>query len=193
MVRLSKIYTKTGDDGFTGLVGGERLAKTDPRIEAIGAVDELNAAIGLALACDLPPALSKALGHIQNDLFDLGADLATPGEMDGALRLDPTQTAWLERQIDDLNEGLPPLDSFLLPAGSPPIAHLHFARTMARRAERRIWALIAHVADKTQENAPLNPALGQYLNRLSDYLFVAARKLAQEQGRAVLWQPGQNR
>ncbi len=193
MVRLTKIYTKTGDDGRTGLVGGERVAKTAPRIEAIGVVDELNAAIGLALACDLPPPIANALGRIQNDLFDLGADLATPNEMEGALRLDPAQTTWLERQIDDLNEGLPALTSFLLPSGSPSIAHLHFARTMARRAERRVWALIAHLDDEKPENAKLNPALGQYLNRLSDYLFVAARRLAHEQGREVLWQPGQNR
>jgi cob(I)alamin adenosyltransferase len=193
LVRLTKIYTKTGDEGLTGLVGGERVTKTDPRIEAIGAVDELNASIGLVLACDLPTLITKALGRIQNDLFDLGADLATPGEVDGALRLDPGQTAWLERQIDDLNKGLPTLTSFLLPSGSASLAHLHFARTMARRAERRVWALIAHLANEKPENAKLNPALGQYLNRLSDYLFVAARRLAHDSGREVLWQPGQNR
>ncbi|MGV8840769.1 MAG: cob(I)yrinic acid a,c-diamide adenosyltransferase [Bauldia sp.] len=190
MVALNRIYTRTGDDGTTGLVGNERRSKADPRLEAIGAVDEANAAIGVArLHATATATIDAILSRIQNDLFDLGADLATPvaaGEAGGvALRIAAGQVERLEREIDALNEALEPLRSFVLPGGSPLAAALHVARTAARRAERRMVAL----ADAEPVSLP---AL-HFVNRLSDLLFVAAR-WANDRGAAdVLWVPGQNR
>ena len=189
MVKLNKIYTRTGDAGDTGLVSGARVPKTDARIQAIGSVDELNAAIGLALAAIEDETLSGLLSHIQHDLFDLGADLATPGEMEGALRLDPAQISWLEERMDALNESLPALTSFILPAGGQGPAALHLARAIARRAERDVWRLTESLApDGTKENPVCT-----YLNRLSDFLFIAARHTTLAHGEEVLWQPGKNR
>lgn len=186
MVKLNKIYTRTGDDGTTGLVDGSRRAKHDPRMIAIGEVDEANSAIGLA-AVAAPEATARDLHRIQNDLFDLGADLATPGEdftpSEMVLRIVPAQVAWLEQAIDVLNESLPPLTSFILPGGSEAAARVHVARAIARRAERAGVALAAE--------EPVNPAALAYLNRLSDYLFVLARAL--NAGADPLWVPGANR
>lgn len=192
MVKLNKIYTRTGDSGTTGLATGPRRSKADLRIESFGAVDEANAALGLALlhAGDQPD-LAAMLTRIQNDLFDLGADLATPdtGEKPEwePLRIVDAQVERLEREIDQLNADLSPLNSFILPGGSALSAHLHLARTIARRAERLMVAL----AGKGGEI--VSPAALKYANRLSDFLFVAARH-ANGQGRAdVLWVPGKNR
>jgi len=190
LVKLNKIYTRTGDDGTTGLVDGSRRAKHDARMEAIGSVDEANSLIGFAVA--VPDGLGPheaALIRIQNDLFDLGADLATPGD-DFApsamvLRIVQPQVDWLERQIDALNEALAPLTSFILPGGSEAAARVHLARATVRRAERAATALAA------QE--PVNPAALAYLNRLSDYLFVLARALNNSGSGDVLWVPGQSR
>jgi len=192
MVRLTRIYTKTGDSGETSLGDGTRVAKCDPRVEAYGAVDETNAAIGAARAAlaDGDP-LDDSLSRIQNDLFDLGADLCTPdrGEDLGyePLRMTPEQTVWLERQIDALNGALSPLESFVLPAGGAAAAQLHVARTIARRAERLTVAL-ARTPGEVVSAAALT-----YINRLSDYLFVASRKLNADAGGDVLWVPGANR
>lgn len=190
MVKLNKIYTRTGDDGTTGLVDGTRRAKHDARMEAIGAVDEANSAIGLAVvALDAAIAHRATLVRIQNDLFDLGADLATPGHdfvlSDMVLRIVPAQPKWLEIQIDAVNEALPPLTSFILPGGSEAAARTHVARAAVRRAERAATALAAA--------EPVNPAAKAYLNRLSDYLFVLARALNASGSGDVLWVPGQNR
>ena len=186
MVKLNKIYTRTGDDGTTGLVDGSRRAKHDPRMIAIGEVDEANSAIGLA-AVAAPETVARDLHRIQNDLFDLGADLATPGEdftpSEMVLRVVPAQVAWLEQAIDALNESLPPLTSFILPGGSEVAARVHLARAIARRAERAGVALAAE--------EPVNPAALAYLNRLSDYLFVLARP--RNAGADPLWVPGANR
>jgi len=184
MVRLNKIYTRTGDDGTSGLVDGSRRPKHDPRFEAIGAIDHANAAIGwAALAIEDAADLTR----IQNDLFDLGADLATPGNdftpSDMVLRIVPAQTDWLEQRIDALNESLAPLTSFILPGGSEAAARVHLARTAVRAAERAMTALAGA--------EPVNPAALAYVNRLSDYLFVLAR--AVNKGRDPLWQPGANR
>jgi cob(I)alamin adenosyltransferase len=190
VVKLNKIYTRTGDDGTTGLVDGTRRAKHDARMEAIGAVDEANSAIGLAVvALDAAIAHRATLVRIQNDLFDLGADLATPGHdfvpSDMVLRIVPAQPKWLEIQIDAVNEALPPLTSFILPGGSEAAARTHVARAAVRRAERAATALAAA--------EPVNPAAKAYLNRLSDYLFVLARALNASGSGDVLWVPGQNR
>lgn len=184
MVKLNKIYTRTGDAGTTGLVDGSRVSKADPRMAAIGDVDEANSAIGVAatLAEDETHA---ALARIQNDLFDLGADIATPDGIDGALRITPAQVARLEHEIDAMNSALTPLTSFILPGGAPIAAHLHLARAIARRAERS--AVAADAA------APLNPNALMYINRLSDWLFVAARTMNQSAGGDVLWVPGASR
>lgn len=188
MVKLNKIYTRTGDAGETGLGNGERRLKSDLRVETYGTVDELNAVIGLArLSAD--PALDAMLARIQNELFDLGAELATPltGEPLGyePLKIIASQVDRLEREIDAMNERLEPLKSFVLPAGSAAAAHLHLARTVARRAERLMVAL-GRV--ETVEAVAL-----AYVNRLSDHLFVASR-IANDDGRAdVLWVPGQSR
>lgn len=182
MVKLNKIYTRTGDSGSSGLVGGSRVSKSGLRVAAIGEVDEANAAIGMALAAVDEGELARRLLRIQNDLFDLGADLATPGEVEGALRIVAAQVERLEREIDDMNAALDPLTSFILPSGSPAVATLHLARTVVRRAERAAVAL--------HEAEPLSPQLIAYLNRLSDHLFVAARYVAARAGGDVLWQPG---
>lgn len=182
MVKLTKIYTRTGDDGTTGLVGQIRVSKTDARIEAIGAVDEANAAIGLACAA-LDGPMGDLLRRIQNDLFDLGADLATLEQTEGALRIVAAQTAKLERQIDAVNGQLAPLNSFILPGGSEGAARLHVARAVVRRAERRAVAL-------RETGEPINDEAVRYLNRLSDLLFVLCRAANDDGARDVLWVPG---
>ena len=191
MVRLNRIYTRTGDDGTTGLVDGSRVAKDDPRLIAIGEVDELNSAIGMAIAAlgKGESAQAALLRTIQNDLFDLGADIATPGDdfapSEMVLRIVPAQVDRLERVIDALNEDLDPLRSFILPGGSPGAAHVHLARAIARRAER--------AAISAGRAAPLNPAALAYLNRLSDLLFVLARALNAGDTGDILWVPGAQR
>ena len=189
MVKLNKIYTRTGDDGTTGLVDGSRCPKHAARIAAIGTVDEANSALGLAVAALGSLGCVAALVRIQNDLFDLGADLATPGSdftpSEMVLRIVPSQAEWLEQQIDAANAGLPPLTSFILPGGSEGAARLHVARAAVRRAERAMTALAAA--------EPVNPAALAYVNRLSDYLFVLCRAVNAGAGGDVLWVPGQNR
>jgi cob(I)alamin adenosyltransferase len=192
MVKLNKIYTRTGDDGSTGLGSGERRKKYDLRVAAYGTLDEANAAIGIArLHTAGDSSLDAALSRIQNDLFDVGADLCTPGKgrgPDGArLTVTQAQVDWLESEIDRLNDALAPLKSFVLPGGSPAAAYLHLARTICRRAER----LIAELKDKPGES--VGAAVLQYVNRLSDFLFVAGRYANDKGARDVLWQPGQNR
>jgi len=189
MVRLNRIYTRTGDDGTTGLIGGERVGKDDPRIEAYGTVDELNAAAGVWLAElggdeRLAALRAKVIG-IQHALFDLGAALAVrPGSLDRALpSVDDGDVAWLEADLDAMNADLAELRSFVLPGGSRAVAHSHVVRTVCRRAERRVQALARAEA--------VDPAIGRYLNRLSDWLFVAGRWAAQRCGEAeALWTPG---
>jgi cob(I)alamin adenosyltransferase len=185
LVKLNKIYTKTGDGGTAGLVDGSRVSKSSLRMTAIGEVDEANAAIGVAIAALGQGEIPEKLLTIQNDLFDLGADVATPGEVEGALRIVATQIERLEREIDAMNETLEPLTSFILPSGSAGVSALHFARAIVRRAERAAVAL--------GEREPLNPQLLAYLNRLSDHLFVAARYVAAAEGGDVLWKPGATR
>jgi cob(I)alamin adenosyltransferase len=193
MVKLNKIYTKTGDDGTTGLVGGARRSKADLRLEAVGAVDEANAAIGLARLHTARAHLEidAMLSRIQNDLFDLGADLATPedGKPLGyePLRIVASQTEKVEADIDLLNARLEPLRSFILPGGSPAAAALHLARTVARRAERVMVALAARPGER------INPECLKYINRVSDLLFVAARSVNDNGNADVLWVPGKNR
>jgi cob(I)alamin adenosyltransferase len=188
MVALTRIYTRTGDDGTTSLVTGERRSKSDLRVESYGTVDETNACIGVARLHTLG-TLDAMLARIQNDLFDLGADLSTPeaGLKPGreALRIIDAQTDRLEAEIDELNAELAPLRSFVLPGGSPAAAHLHVARTVARRAERIMVDLAAREA--------VNAAAIRYINRLSDFLFVAARYVNERGATDVLWVPGQNR
>ncbi len=185
MVRLNRIYTRTGDGGSAGLVDGSRVSKASPRMTAIGEIDEANAAVGAALATLNGGEVAQGLLRIQNELFDLGADAATPGEIEGALRIVAGQVERLEREIDALNEALPPLTSFILPSGSAAVAALHIARAVVRRSERAAVAL--------NEREPLNPQLLAYINRLSDYLFVAARHVAVGGSGEVLWQPGATR
>ena len=185
MVKLNKIYTRTGDGGTAGLVDGSRVSKSSPRMAAIGDVDETNAAIGVAIAALSGAEPSRQLLRIQNDLFDLGADVATRGEVDGALRIVASQVERLEREIDAMNANLEPLTIFILPSGSAAVAALHLARAVVRRAER--------VAVALNEAEPLNPQLLAYLNRLSDHLVVAARFVAAREGGDVLWQPGGTR
>jgi len=180
LVKLNKIYTRTGDDGSSGLVDGSRVSKSSVRMAAIGEVDEANAAIGMAIAELIPGDLTEHLLGIQNDMFDLGADLATPGEI--GLRIVASQVARLEQAIDVMNAELEPLQSFILPGGSIAVAALHLARTVVRRAERAAVAL--------NESEPLNPHLLAYLNRLSDLLFVTARYVAAKEGGDILWKPG---
>jgi cob(I)alamin adenosyltransferase len=195
MVVLTKIYTKTGDDGTTGLGSGERRKKFDLRVEAYGTVDETNAAIGMArLSTGNDPALADLdamLMRIQNDLFDLGADLSTPPTDEDLgyepLRVVPAQVERLESEIDRLNADLSPLNSFVLPGGTPLAAALHVARTVSRRAER----LSVELAD--QEPGMVSDAVRRYLNRLSDFLFVAARWTNDKGAADVLWVPGKNR
>ena len=193
MVKLNKIYTRAGDDGTTGLVDGSRVAKSDALMAAIGDVDEANSAIGLAAAA-LDPASDEAamLSRIQNELFDLGADLATPpdiqfgfGPHEMALRIVPSQIARLEDEIDAMNAALDPLRSFILPGGTEAAARLHLARAVTRRAER------AGVA--AGEARKLNPLALSYLNRLSDHLFVMTRHINAAAGGDILWKPGATR
>jgi cob(I)alamin adenosyltransferase len=187
MVRLNKIYTRTGDEGTAALGNGERRKKSDLRFAAIGEIDEANAAIGLA-RLHAHSDLDRTLARVQNDLFDLGADLAVPegGEKGRSrLRMSAAQVTRLETEIDRYNAELAPLTSFVLPGGSAAAAALHFARTVTRRAERAVVALAAE--------EPVNRAAAAYVNRLSDLLFVAAR-FANDRGAAdVLWVPGENR
>jgi len=185
LVKLNKIYTRTGDGGSAGLVDGSRVSKSSLRMSAIGEVDEANAAIGVALAAIGPGEIADRLLNIQNDLFDLGADVATPGEVEGALRVVAGQVERLEREIDAMNADLGPLTSFILPSGSPGVSALHLARAIVRRAERAAVAL--------NEREALNPELLAYINRLSDHLFVAARFVAASEGGDVLWKPGGTR
>jgi cob(I)alamin adenosyltransferase len=192
MVILNKIYTRIGDDGTTALGSGERRKKYDLRIAAYGTLDETNAAIGIArLHTAGDPSLDPSLARIQNDLFDAGADLATPGKGKGPggarLTVTAAQVVWLESEIDRLNAELEPLRSFILPGGLPPGAYLHLARTICRRAER----LIAELMDKADES--VTPEVLQYVNRLSDYLFVAARYANDKGAMEILWRPGENR
>jgi cob(I)alamin adenosyltransferase len=198
MVKLNKIYTRTGDDGTTGLGSGERRLKSDLRVEAYGTVDEANACIGLARlhTAAVHPDLDAMLGRIQNDLFDLGADLSVP-EPDKKgigkkldyepLRIIAAQTARVEADIDALNKDLKPLKSFILPGGSPAAAALHLARTVTRRAERLMVAL----AQNPDEH--VNREGIRYINRVSDFLFVAGRVVNDNGNADVLWVPGQNR
>ena len=192
MVVLNKIYTRTGDDGTTALGTGARRKKYDLRIAAYGTLDETNAAIGVARLHTAGDAvLDAALGRIQNDLFDVGADLCTPGQGKGPggarLTVTDNQVVWLEAEIDRLNAELAPLRSFVLPGGSPAAAYLHLARTICRRAER----LAAELKDKAGES--VTPEVLKYLNRLSDYLFVASRYANGKGSGDVLWKPGENR
>jgi len=192
MVVLNKIYTRTGDDGTTALGTGERRKKYDLRIAAYGTLDEVNAAIGVARLHTTGDAkLDAALARIQNDLFDVGADLCTPGKGRGPggarLTVTDAQVAWLESEIDRLNAELTPLRSFVLPGGSAAASHLHLARTICRRAER----LVAELKDKPGES--VSAEVLKYINRLSDFLFVASRYANGKGLDDVLWVPGQNR
>jgi cob(I)alamin adenosyltransferase len=189
MVKLNSIYTRTGDDGTTGLVRGPRRTKYDLRVEAYGTVDEANATIGVArVHTGSMPKVDMLLARIQNDLFDVGSDLATPDADDPAaehpsLRIRPVQTQFLEKQIDHYNGNLEPLRSFVLPGGTPLAAALHVARTVTRRAERITVELAAHEPDTSAEAV-------RYLNRLSDLLFVLARVANSNGSKDVLWVPG---
>ena len=190
MVKLNKIYTRTGDDGTTGLGTGARRKKYDLRVAAYGTVDETNAAIGVA-RLHTAGAIDAALSRIQNDLFDVGADLCMPGKGKGPggarLTVTQAQVTWLEKEIDRLNDELMPLKSFVLPGGSAAAAYLHLARTVCRRAER----MIAELKDKRGES--VTPEVLKYVNRLSDFLFVASRSVNSKGVRDVLWKPGANR
>jgi cob(I)alamin adenosyltransferase len=189
MVRLNRIYTRTGDAGETGLADGSRIPKDHPRAQAIGDVDEANSALGMALLHVTDERLAAMLRAIQNELFDLGADLATPGEdfapSEMTLRIVQDQIDRLEREIDLMNETLEPLRSFILPGARGGAAHIHLARAIARRAERSAVAAAREVA--------MNPLALVYLNRLSDHLFVAARAAAAGHGGDILWAPGATR
>jgi cob(I)alamin adenosyltransferase len=182
-VNLTRIYTRLGDDGETHLGDMSRVAKTDPRIEAYGTVDELNAQLGLCLAvAGLEPPFTEWLAHVQNDLFDVGADIAAPLDSERErLRVLPEQTAWLEARCDEVNADLAPLKSFILPGGTPGAAHLHVCRTVCRRAERLTVAC----------GELISPEVIRYLNRLSDLLFILSR--AANQGQEPLWEPGRFR
>jgi cob(I)alamin adenosyltransferase len=189
MVQLTRIYTRGGDKGETSLGDGQRVAKYDLRVESYGTVDEANGVIGLArLYCAGQPEIDSMLGRVQNDLFDLGADLCVPDggkKSAGALRIIQAQIDRLEHEIDAMNAELSPLNSFILPGGTPCAAHLHLARTVARRAERLICALA--------EKEAVNPLAIGYINRLSDHLFVLARHVNDKGANDVLWVPGANR
>lgn len=194
MVVLNRIYTRSGDDGTTSLGSGERRKKYDLRVAAYGTLDEVNAAIGIVrLHTADDTTLDDMLGRIQNDVFDVEADLCildgSKGKGPGGAKLNVTgrQVEWIEQQIDALNENLPPLRSFVLPGGSPAAAYLHLARTMCRRAERLMIEL------RDQPGEEVTPEAIQYVNRLSDFLFVAGRHANEKGAKDVLWQPGQNR
>ena len=180
--RLSKIYTRTGDDGTTGLGDGSRVKKTSARVEAMGAVDEMNSIIGVLLVHEMPESIQTGLTDIQHDLFDLGGELSIPGRV----AISDDQVKRLETVLDRLNAELPPLKEFILPGGSHAAAICHLARTVCRRADRCVIRL--------GETETINSATIRYLNRLSDLLFVAARTLNRHAGRTdVLWKPGKNR
>jgi cob(I)alamin adenosyltransferase len=189
VVYLNRIYTRTGDDGTTALGDATRVPKTHPRIAAYGGVDELNSVIGLALGAELPGWIAEHLRQIQNDLFDLGADLCVPESSQqvgkAPLRATPRQTERLEHSIDAANERLQPLSSFVLPGGTPAAAHLHHARAVCRRVEIEVLQLAEFEA--------VNPHVPMYLNRLSDLLFVLARVANDDGTRDVLWAPGRFR
>lgn len=197
MVYLNRIYTKAGDDGTTGLGDGSRVPKTHPRIVAYGGIDELNSVLGVALCANLPPVMAERITRIQNDLFDLGADLCVPetdlSSDDNAdaearrppLRVSAEQVLQLEQWIDEANARLEPLTSFVLPAGTPAAAQLHLARTVCRRVEVNVLQLA--------EFENINPQVHVYLNRLSDLLFVLARVANADGTKDVLWVPGANR
>ncbi|MCI0340068.1 MAG: cob(I)yrinic acid a,c-diamide adenosyltransferase [Planctomycetales bacterium] len=186
MVHLSKIVTKTGDDGTTGLGDGSRVPKTDPRVEATGTVDEASSVLGLAIGAIADPAVAELLRGIQNDLFDVGADLCSPpaeGEEPGKrLRVAPAQVETLEKAVESWNARLKPLGTFVLPGGTPAAAWLHLARTVVRRAERLGWAAAA--------KHPVSRTALVYLNRLSDLLFILSRVANDDGARDVLWEPG---
>ncbi|SDG46703.1 cob(I)alamin adenosyltransferase [Limimonas halophila] len=187
MVQLTRIYTRGGDKGQTSLGSGRRVRKHDPRVTAYGTVDEANAAIGVA-RLHVPEAIDRMLVRIQNDLFDVGADLCTPEQDEPEftpLRVTEDQVAWLEARVDEINADLPPLKSFVLPGGSAGAAHLHQARCIARRAERDITLLA--------EDEAINLDALRYMNRLSDLLFVLARHANADGAGDVLWKPGENR
>jgi cob(I)alamin adenosyltransferase len=175
--RLSRIYTRTGDDGTTGLGDGSRVPKDSARVEAYGTVDELNSVIGVLLAiAELPPAVTACLTEVQHELFDLGGELCIPGHT----LITAEHVARLEKSLDEFNDPLPPLKEFILPSGGPAAAACHLARAVARRAERRVWTLA--------KAESVSPEVAKYLNRLSDLLFVLARVLARhERGVEVLW------
>ena len=187
-VVLSKIYTKTGDDGTTALGDMSRTRKTDPRLAAYADVEEANAAIGVALATGgLPEEVTAVLSRVQNELFDVGADLCCPVVEDPEfppLRVEESYVAWLEEQCDRFNEELKPLRSFILPGGAPPAAFLHLARTIVRRAERSAWAAL-------ESHDDVNPLTAKYLNRLSDLMFILCRVASA--GDEILWKPGATR
>jgi len=184
-VRLTKIYTRGGDAGETSLGDGSRASKLDPRIAAYGAVDELNAAVGVVLAAECPAAIRAVLERVQNELFDLGADLSVPAGLEGRLRVTQAQIDALERDCDTFNAELPELKSFVLPGGTAAAAHLHVARTVCRRAERD--------ALPARDTVGLNPLALVYLNRLSDLLFILARAANSIDGREEpLWRPGRS-
>lgn len=188
-VHLNRIYTRSGDGGLTGLGDGSRVSKRHLRVATYGTVDETSSALGLALAHDPQGPLAALILEIQNDLFDVGSDLCVPGEAGDKLRVPAGYTERLEAHIDRLNADLEPLDSFVLPGGNLVAAHLHLARTVCRRAER----LAIELHDHLDEQGRINEEVLRYLNRLSDLLFVMARK-ANDDGRAdVLWRPGANR
>ncbi len=188
MVYLNRIYTRTGDDGTTGLGDGTRVPKTHPRIVAYGGIDELNSVIGVSLAAALADSIADRLRQIQNDLFDLGADLCVPetslGLNNPALRATAAQTERLESWIDEANDRLQPLASFILPGGSAGAANLHYARTVCRRVEIEVLKLAEYEA--------INPQVQMYLNRLSDLLFVWARVCNDDGARDILWEPGRS-
>ncbi|MEZ5835990.1 MAG: cob(I)yrinic acid a,c-diamide adenosyltransferase [Geminicoccaceae bacterium] len=184
MVTLTKIYTRGGDEGRTSLGDSRRVAKHSARVEAYGTVDELNAVVGV-VRLHVDEGVDAILSRVQNDLFDLGADLCRPGNDDGCLRIADAQVERLEGEIDAMNGELAPLNSFVLPGGSPAAAHLHVARTVCRRAERLVSRL--------GEDETVNPVALRYLNRLSDHFFVMARYLNDRGSRDVLWIPGANR
>ena len=183
MVRIDRVVTKGGDAGQTSLGDGTRVSKADPRIEAMGAVDEANAVIGvLRLHTQTDPSADAMLGRIQNDLFDVGADLCVPGDGQDRLRVTAAAVERLEQEVERMNDALPPLTSFILPGGTAGAAHAHLARTAVRRAERTVVA-----------TPDVNPLVQRYLNRLSDHLFVLARLLNANGSADVLWVPGANR
>ena len=187
-MKLDKIYTRTGDEGKTSLGDGSRLPKFHLRVTAYGSIDEANSVIGLAILHVVDPEVLQLLRHIQNDLFDVGADLCRPekpGAEKPSLRITEEQVTWLEHQIDRFNAELQPLNSFVLPGGSPASSHMHHTRTVARRAERDVVRL--------SSDEPVNPAVLRYVNRLSDLLFVLARFLNDKGKEDVRWQPGLHR